>query len=211
MISTRHKFIFIHIPKTGGNSIQNILVNYSEDTLRNHENGETFENIQRNYLNDFEVESNSEQISGKHKRFIKYQNNWNSSFGEFSDFFKFSVVRNPWDRCISLYFYSKTKNVFDKDKFISLVLSNKPSALPQYNYLVNNEGEVNLDYIIKFESLQECFNIACDNIGIPKAKLPHVNKSKHKHYTEYYDDETRKIVAEKFAKDIEYFGYKFGE
>ena len=85
------------------------------------------------------------------------------------------------------------------------------SARPQLFHTEDENGEMLADFFIRTENIGEDLNAACSLIGIPFKSIHHRNKSTHKHYSEYYDDETRQIVAEKFAQDIEYFGYEFGE
>ena len=203
MISHKHKFIFIHAPKTAGNSIQNILINYSENTYTN----KRYDSIKKEYVNKFGIKSEDRKFKiTKHTKLNSYYRNWRKKYGSIEDFFKFGTTRNPWDRAISHYFWRGNKS-FDKKRFMK-----NPGPSPCINYFnVKKYNDHKLDCVIRFENLQEDFDFVCDKIGIPKQQLPHANKSKHKHYTEYYDDETRSIVAEKYAKDIEYFGYKFGE
>tara|TARA_B100000676_G_C17747103_1_gene664492 strand:- start:129 stop:719 length:591 start_codon:yes stop_codon:yes gene_type:complete len=143
---------------------------------------------------------------------------------KYDSYFKFAFVRNPWDRVVSCWadksnpnhamFWPKSIfNIANGKSFDEFVNFLKNNAFKKDRHIVPQVFFVppDIDFIGRFENLQEDFNTVCDKIGIPQQQLPHENKSNHKHYTEYYDDETREIVGEKYARDIEYFGYKFGE
>jgi hypothetical protein len=82
---------------------------------------------------------------------------------------------------------------------------------PQIDFVFNaNHGKLT-NFVGRCEDMQYDFDYVCGKLGLGKLKLPHRETTKHKHYTEHYDDETRELVAEKYAKDIEYFGYEFGK
>jgi hypothetical protein len=82
----------------------------------------------------------------------------------------------------------------------------------QYQFLSidgDNTSEIHINKIGRFERLQQDFDTICDDIGMSRMKLPEKNKSKHKKYTEYYDDKSKKIVDDLWKIDIETFGYNF--
>ena len=226
IISHSHKFIFIKIPKTAGTSIVDHLDPYLNQELRDLDLGD-HERIRDNHFPEKGIYKPG-IIS------ILKENHLNKHF-DINSYFKFAFVRNPWDVRLSRYFYLRDteiayntkKNLPTDNSALSLDFKswcfsgewfpaqnwsckNKTQG-GQIGFLQNDNFEIDIDYIGKFENLQEDFNNICDQIGIENKKLPHHNKSKHKHYTKYYDDETREFVAKNYAKDIEYFGYEFGE
>ena len=138
----------------------------------------------------------------------------------FNKIFKFSFVRNSWARAVSSWQYTSFRRRgenfkdFCKDLQFRENCGNFQSwhSTEQWIHLYDtNTGKLIVDFVGRVENYQEDFNFVCNKIGIPQRKLPRRNKTTHKHYTEYYDDETRQLVAEKYAKDIEYFNFKFGE
>jgi len=186
MISHSHKFLFIQIPKTATSSIHSFLAPHMAPHM----------------VYDYN------QISrhAKYSAAARY-------YPESKNYFKFSFVRNPWDRLLSFYLFKKTDRarikIRDDLSLKDFILAGKgETGFNQKSYV---DGFDEHCLIGRFENLQGDFDKICDMLGIPKNKLPLKNATDHNHYTEYYDDETREIVAEKYARDIEYFGYKYGE
>ncbi len=80
--------------------------------------------------------------------------------------------------------------------------------MPQWEWISDREGRRMVDFVGRFESLSDDFATLCEHLGI-RARLPHLKASKRKAYAAYYEPETRTIVGEAFEVDLEHFGYEF--
>jgi len=201
MISFQKRFLFVHIPKTAGNSIQSVLRDYSEDqlvALRKEQDG-----IERFGLR------NPKYKIRKHSTLSDYRD----ALGEqFRNLYKFTCVRNPWDRMVS-YYFTPTQNLetWSRKEFRRTIF--KAVSAADYLRLYNGEADpfANVDCIMRFENLTNDFRAVCTAIGISPPNLPQYNRSSRKHYSKYYDDELRELVRVRFAVEIERFGYMFEE
>ena len=141
----------------------------------------------------------------------------------------FTVVRNPWDRFVSAFEFAKknpdigNKSVQEflnsfadiqsfihackKDKLIYRLRSHH--FIPQYKFISALNGTIGVDHVLHFETLQADFTKLCQSLGIAEISLPHINKTSHAKYQDYYSPETRDIVGQLYKKDIELFGYEF--
>jgi Sulfotransferase family len=202
MISFQKRFLFVHIPKTAGNSIQSVLRDYSEDqlvALRKEQDG-----IER-----FGLRNPNYKIK-KHSTLSEYREALSEE--QFRSFYKFTCVRNPWDRMVS-YYFTPTQNpeTWDRKKFRGII--SKAVSVADYLRLDEEETDpfANVDYIVRFENLAEDFRIVCDQLAISPPTLPRYNRSTRERYSKYYDDELRELVRTRFAAEIERFGYTFEE
>jgi hypothetical protein len=200
MISFQKRFLFVHIPKTAGNSIQSVLRDYSEDelvALQSEQDG-----VER-----FGLRNPKYKIK-KHSTLAEYHEALGNE--RFRSLYKFTCVRNPWDRMVSYYFTpTQGAETWDRKKFRRII--SKAVSVADYLRLKvrDNDPFENLNYIIRFENLANDFRTVCAALDISPTTLPQYNRSNREHYSKYYDDELRELVRERFAVEIERFGYVF--
>lgn len=217
MISHHDKCVFVHIPKCAGQSIEVFFLNRI---------GLDWKQRAPLLLRLNEVPELGPPRLAHLKAREYVENKWMTP-AQFDDYFKFSFVRNPWDRIASFYRHLG----YDwRCSFPHFVMKHLPKRAeerpwflcPQTEFTHDADGRQIVDFVGRFEALERDFAVACERIGLPASKLPHVNDSKRPvfalkrwlkrrplPYRELYDAHSRKIVADMYRSDIETFGYGF--
>ena len=96
------------------------------------------------------------------------------------------------------------KNALNAERFRKRIL-----VKPQNQQLTDEDGSVALDYIGRYENLQQSYDEICARIGVPTTELGRKNPSSHAAFHEYYDDELQDRVAEYYKDDLRIFSYDF--
>jgi hypothetical protein len=197
MLIKKHKIVFVHIPKTAGSSIERSLKPYRD--LRHLLIRRANKTLQSLRINS--------RIQGIDERTHALATEYAELLGaSFETYFSFAIVRNPFDRMVSSYEFTKKRTQL-KDSFKEFVLSSsKKILLPQSDFVVDQNGEVMLSFVGKFETLSGDLEYISKKTGLV-LDLPHLNKTKHEHFSSYYDEETRMAVVDFYQNDFELFGY----
>jgi chondroitin 4-sulfotransferase 11 len=137
------------------------------------------------------------------------------------DYFKFAFVRNPYVRIFSIYKNFKQPNnhpwdteIKKMDTFESFILDleircykNYIHLQPQFHY-VKLGSEVGVDFLGRYENLNEDFNKVETFLGLPFKELQKIRVSEDPYLEPNYTDEMKEVVQRVYAEDFERFSYE---
>lgn len=231
MINKADKCLFVHIPKVAGRSIETYFLNRLGYVRENYA-----ERAELLLIDNHDKSCGTEKLS--HLSAAEYLEYGYISAQDFSDYYTFSFVRNPWSRLVSEYRY---RNYLSHRSFKDFVMNKLPvrgwndqyrHIMSQTEMLYNKDGELLVDFVGKFERLEQDFKQVCEHLGFDDYQLPHINSSNKKSrelrrrarnmlyrnkesklykYTEFYDAETRACVHDIYQQDIRNFDYTFDD
>ena len=135
----------------------------------------------------------------------------------FDHMFKFAFVRNPWDFQLSLYHFNLTHPEFPGHQtaikfrdFEDYIMTRPAEPAPQglqKRYIVDNDDELLVDFVGRFETLSQDFATIRDRLGLKDAQLAHENRTQHPPWQKSYTLPMFERVRTLSQADIAYFGY----
>jgi hypothetical protein len=222
ILSHEKKFIFFHVPKTGGSSLAWNL----------------------RHVVDTQHQVPPADLKDGWQDAVHFDGKQHSSFRDnaalcerHSDYFKFTFVRNPWDVVLSWYLALSRKQPepVSPERFREFVVNHlQPFALTfakhpirflkcrpfgmnrlirknQTFYITDFQGKVAVDYLARYENYDQEFEYLLKTLRITnyeqkKVNVANVDKIS---YPDFYDATSKDLVARIYRKDIESFGYDF--
>lgn len=212
ILSTDPKFLFIHIPKCAGTSVEESLYHY-QDFKYHH------------------------MVHGCALQFKQYLND-----DFYDELYKFTFIRNPWDLQLSCWrYYIRNHGVeIDFNEYIEWKFNGNiedmkdrlPKDQPNVNisilrngfyihrtpityFMIDEKGKYLIDYIGTLENINQDYSYITEKLEIRDTFLPHVNVSGHrideKNYQSYYSEKSKELVRSRFALDIFLYGYTFDD
>jgi hypothetical protein len=206
IVSHRHQFVFVAIPKTGTHSVR--------QALRDHLGQEDEEQVGLFVQKRF----SDEQLAAiRHGHLTLLQVRPLLGEEAFSKYLKFAFVRNPFDRFVSYCsFMTRANGEFSRDPqrvMRQMLFEMRPMDhilfKPQHYFIADEQGRLLTDVVGRVEEMQSSYEAICARIGIPVATLGQVNSSRRGHYRDYYDQELIDGVSELYRRDLELFGYTY--
>ena len=205
MISHKHQCIFVHIPRCGGTSLEDVIWPGPRDEA----------SLWMGFISKYQ---NKYQTGGLQHLFATHIRR---EVGDdvFKRYFKFSVIRNPWDRTVSQFSYMSGRS--DLREYIGM----KESASlkdylgligrrvhvqweQQHKFVMDEHGELMVDFLGRFEHFKRDAAEILHRLNI-MAEVPHTNAAPHRPFSEYYDREAIEMVADLYRDVIRLFDYSF--
>jgi len=205
LLSTSHRFIFVHVNKVAGSSMKRALEHVGHKPSRKpFSKLKSKLGLARDYRRRFyPVHTYASQLQQELPRNV------------YDEFFKFAFVRNPWDWLASTYHYlchtpshRHHRQVAAMATFADYVDFEIARNKRTQAAFVCRDDDVLVNFVGRFETLESDFAAICQRIGID-ASLPHTNKVDHRNYRELYDTALIEKVSAHWQQDIKLFAYDF--
>ncbi len=226
IFSLTHKYIFIRNPACANRSISKALEPFSWEG-----DHPLLYDFMQQYFNG------KKGFGFKHCTYMKQKSSdvFNISQIFDDDFFVFTGVRNPWERAYNLFEgqrkigrmghnkFRTFKSGLEMDRSVTkwnaeqkTINNNLKNLTPHARLMLNQKDyRVGVDFVYRFENLEEDFKYICDKLKLPKLRLPSKEESypevdfEDDTYRQHFNEKSKKIIEEINKDDIIEFGYEF--